>query len=159
MASETEDRIEKLDRLLTEYVEEKLLLKHLHVPDINLDITKDELMHMPVEDIHGYRLELSKYITYLQKEINTHQSRAKWAAGALRVYLGSKAADFAGFTFEEKKMNAYKHDEYAKKLNKLALESEACLDRIKFLPDKFEVTLGVAKDIAWARRNQDVGNN
>jgi hypothetical protein len=94
-------------------------------------------------------------LTYLQKEINSHRSRANWAANAYKVYINKKAITFDGYGMEEKRAKAMEHDTYAAKLSKLSLEAQAALDRLEYLPTRIAALSDIAKDIIWARRREE----
>ncbi len=156
---ERKGEISKVESLLEEYTEEKLLLKKVKLPeDARIDMTTDQLARMDIDQINDWRFEMAQYLLYLQKEINKHKSRSNWAAGALRTYISKKAVDCDGFLFEQKKANAMKNDNYAEKLDKLALKSQAALDRLEFLPNKIISLMDIAKDMSWARRNAEKNN-
>lgn len=148
------DRIDQVDKLLTEYTEEKLLLKKIKMQDVRLDITTSDIAKMTSDELNKWRFEIALYLTYLQKEINIHRSRSNWAKRAFDVYLDSKAVGFDGYGMVEKRAKAMEHDNYIFKLNKLILESQASLDRLEYLPNRIVALSDIAKDIIWSRRQE-----
>lgn len=149
------DRIDQVDELLSEYTEEKLLLKKIKMGDPQLDVGTNDLKKMTSEELNYWRFEVTMYLTFLQKEINKHRSRANWAANALKTYINNKAIDFDGYGMDEKRAKAMKNDTFATKLSKLSLESQATLDRLEYIPARINALTEIAKDIIWARRRED----
>lgn len=148
------DRIDQVDELLSEYTEKKLLLKKIKMGDPQLDISTNDLKKMTSEQLNYWRFEITMYLTYLQKEINAHRSRANWATNALKTYINGKAINYEGYGMEEKRAKAMEHDTFATKLSKLSLESQAALDRLEYIPARINALVEIAKDIIWSRRNE-----
>ena len=94
MENETLDlpkQLEKLEKLLDEYCNEKLFLKNVMKVEPRLDCTRYDLLLMNIQDINGWRYELTQYTLNLQKEINKHASRLSWATSQYETYLGKKS--------------------------------------------------------------------
>lgn len=149
------DRIDQIDELLSEYTEKKLLLKKIKMGDPRLDVTTTDIAKMTSEELNNWRFEITLYLTYLQKEINAHRSRANWATNALKTYINGKAINYDGYGMEEKRAKAMEHDTFATKLSKLSLESQAALDRLEYIPTRINALVDIAKDIIWSRRRED----
>lgn len=147
-----------LDVILNKYSGEKLLFNKINIPDARLDLNTQDIAGMSSEGINMWRFEVAQYLVGLQKEINKHKKVVNWANAALKLYIGTKAVDCAGFTFEEKKMFASKNDNYAKNLNTIIMTSQAYLDTLEFIPAKINMLLEIAKDIIWARKREDYYN-
>ena len=152
-------KLEELDRILDTYSEDKLLFKKISIPDVRLDLTTKEIAAMPTEELNLWRMEISQYLIGLQKEINKHKKYLNWANSALRLYVGIKAIDCAGYGFEEKKMHAMKNDNYVKKLNTLMMNAQAYLDTTEFMAPRINSMVEVAKDIIWSRKREDYHEN
>lgn len=148
------DKLKQLHTLLEKY-DEKILLNKLYVPDVRLDLRTSDIAKMTTEELNIWRLEIAQYLLFLQKQINKHKSIVNWSDAAYRLYIGTKALNYSAFSFEERKMQAADHDNYAKELNMLKMTSQAFLDRMDFLPPKIAALSDIARDIIWARKRED----
>lgn len=151
-------RISQIEAMLDEYTEEKLLLRKIKMVDARLDITTKDLALMNSEQLNEWRFEIAQYLAAIQKDIGKHKSRLNWAERNLRYYLSLKVknneGEYKGYGFEEKKMDAMRNDNYAKKLNDLAARSQMALERLEFMPQKIAALVDIAKDMIWARKKE-----
>jgi hypothetical protein len=152
-------KLEELDKILKTYTEEKLLFKKINIPEARLDLSTKEISGMTTEELNMWRMEIAQYLIGLQREINQHKKTVNWANSALKLYIGVKAVDCAGFTFEEKKMWAMKNDNYVKNLNTIIMTAQAYLDTLEFIPNKINTMIEVARDMIWARKREDYNEN
>jgi hypothetical protein len=148
-------KLEDLDRILSTYSEDKLHFKKINVAEARLDLTTKEIAAMTTEEINVWRFEVAQYLVGLQKEINKHKKNVNWANSALRLYVGIKAVDCAGYTFEEKKNVAMKNDNYVKNLNTIIMQAQAYIDTLDFMSPKINSLVEIAKDIIWSRKRED----
>lgn len=145
------DKLAEVEQLLEEY-EEKIFLSKVKVIEPPLEVTREELLSMSLEDIDGLRWSLSQYNLALQKELNKHLSRMHWAEANLNRLLDRDANNYQGFGWAERKAACLNADKYAQKLFQLKTQSEMVINRLSFLPGKIEFLVKIAGDIAYTKR-------
>lgn len=152
------EKLEQVEKLLDEYENKIYIGKVTSVePDLSLD--RQVMMSMHYSDLQAIAWDYSKYILFLQKEVNKHQSRYNWAEANLKRYLERESVNYEGWKWEERQANALTYSEYANLLHKLKVKSKLAIDRLSFLPSKIQVMLDTLKDIIYTKRRFDYAEN
>lgn len=75
------------------------------------------------------------YSAFLQKEVNRHSSRLKWANHNLNIIIGKVYNNYGDkwVKFDERKMLIINDNEVAKSLNKIILDSSLRLEELAFI--------------------------
>ena len=144
-------RIAEIDRFLDEY-NQKLHLDKVKVVDCELDLPRDKLFSMSLDQLDGYRWELAQYVLGLQKELNRQTARMHWAEQNLKRYSEKECSNYDGYLWQERLANVLANDSYAAKLDDFRQKCKLIYDETGFLIGRIEFMAKIAGDIAFAKR-------
>lgn len=147
-------KLAQLEQLLAEY-ESKLFLNTITLREVDLSITKQEMMAMHSRDLLGLCWDFAQYAMALQRERNKHQSRNNWAHSNLTRILNREALSYSGYGWQEKTSAALADNSYAQKLDQLKEKSRLALDRLEGIAQKVEFLSKLAKDMSYSNRMQE----
>jgi hypothetical protein len=106
--------------------------------DYLMNLSREELNGMSVEDCGIYEFMLSRYAYYVQKTANRVSGKLKWAEHNLWIVIGKEASSYGNnYTkFEERQLMVKTNNSVAQELNKIILIEGAKLEELQFISGK-----------------------
>ena len=153
----TETIKDELDRLeeMCETFESKLFLGRIVVKDTDYMMSKDELMKKTPLQIYGECYEWAQYLTGLQKEIGKQNARHNWFEHNLETLLNKENINYKGFSFAERKAEAYNRNSAAQVLARRKEQFKMEVDRLWSIVKRIEYQIDMAKNIAYAKQAEE----
>lgn len=141
MSGEGKSAAAKLDELedkLDKY-EEKIGL--VITPRISkyLNIEREQMQKMSVEELEEAAFDLANYGIFFQKEYNKHMSRVNWAEANLRLVVAKEANNVKAYSPDERKAAVILSNEHAYKLEQIRVNEQACVDRLNFINRRIDL--------------------
>ena len=131
--SPADERLKKLNEVLDSY-DELLKNKHTLPSEVEpyLNATLEDLQRYSADDLGYGAALLGRYATFLLKEQNRRHAEKRWLEGQIELTIAEEIEQYRTKfqSFEERKLLAIKHNEYANRLNFLRIKAESRLNEI-----------------------------
>ncbi len=154
-----DEKIVELDKLLNDYSKSLGLVaisKDKNIEEI-LSASHDELKTMDSETLGIWSFRLARYTAFIQKEINRHTAKQKWADHNIKVIVGKNHANYGDkfVKYEHKREMVIGDNAYAQVLNKLLLQSTLHVEELNFLSTRIHTMSNILQDISKSKRYND----
>lgn len=149
--------MEKIDAALADYE------KASGLPSITpnseaeqyLNMSHKELQPMTAELCGEAAVVLAQYSFHLQRCYNSELARITWAEDSIRRTITDSINQVRGASFEERKMQATKQNEYAFKLDQIRTWAKCRADKLSYLASKVEFLARTFLDLQQTKRRQN----
>lgn len=134
------ERLAEIDKVLDGYEEQRGLKPSIAKQKVSdyLDLSEDQLDKFTASECGNAAYMLSGFALHIQREINKEVSRVTWADTNLSILLADKLSKYHGVSYEERKNQAIKDNDYAMKLYKIKVYAQQRADRLSYLPSRIE---------------------
>jgi hypothetical protein len=129
-------RLERIERDLETYGQ-KIGLK---IPDKSVSKIEEYLSMSgeTVRKLHPIELaeiglNISSYLVFFQKEYNRHKVRYDWAYAEINRVIAEEFKNVVAYNYEERKYQAISSLDYATRLEKIRVKSQAALNYMNFI--------------------------
>lgn len=119
-----------------------------------LELKSEELRKLDEQTAGIYAFKLAQYSAFLQKEVNRHSSKFKWANHNLNIIVGKVYNNYGDkYTkLDEKKILVINDNEVAQSLNKIILETSLRLEELSFLSTRVNTMSSILVEIQKSKR-------
>lgn len=153
--TETEKKWKEIEQKLNDYQNNLALSIHKNnrvIEILNLDI--EQLRNLQAEDCGIYSFLLTQYSTFLQKEINRHQAKNKWANHNIDIMIGKYGCNYGDkYTkLEERKLMLIADNSYAKALYDMVKFSSVICEDLSFMAKKVEIMANHLSELQRSKR-------
>jgi hypothetical protein len=149
MSLTVDEKMENLDRFLTDY-REKFHLDKIKIKDVDIATTVGEIKRLHPEEIAEKVLNWGLYSFAIQIRINEVKAKLTWVEDNLNRYWGIHQQNISkeyGFTAYDRKMLLLENNEYADKLYRLRTNLNIELIQLEYLPNNVNFLTKVATQI------------
>jgi hypothetical protein len=157
--SKVDDKVAELDTLLSDYSKGLGLAAIQKDKDIEtiLEMSHEDLKAMDSEDAGIWSFRLARYAGFLQKEINRHSAKNKWAEHNIKVIIAKNQGNYGDkYTkYEVKRDMIIAENSYAQVLNKLLLQSMLRIEELNFVSTRIHTMSNILLDISKSKRYGD----
>lgn len=149
--------LKRIDVALEEYE------KGCGLPKITMHSEAEQYLNMNHDDIQRLSAEycgeaavvLAQYGLHLQRHYNSELARITWAEDSIRRTITENINQVKGASFEERKMQATKQNEYAFKLDQIKTWAKCRADKLSYLSSKVEFLARTFLDLQQTKRRQN----
>jgi hypothetical protein len=137
----TEEKWLLLEKQISDY--QKNLSLNIHknnaIEEI-LNLTTEQLKQLNAEECGINSFLLMQYSTFLQKEINRHAAKQRWANSSIDILLGKYGQQYGDkwTKVDERKILLIADNSYAKALNEMIRFSSVVMEDLSYLAKKIE---------------------
>lgn len=151
-----DEKIVELDNLLNDYSKSlgtAAIQKDSDIETI-LEMSHEVIKAMDSEECGIWSFRLARYAAFLQKEINRHTAKNKWAEHNIKVIVGKNHSNYGDkYTkFEFKRDMIIADNAYAQVLNKLLLQTSIRIEELNFLSTRVNTMSNILLDISKSKR-------
>lgn len=155
----TDEKIKELETLLDDYSKSLGLVAIQKDKDIEtiLEASHDEIKSMSAEELGVWSFRLARYAAFLQRELNRHTAKNKWAEHNIKIIVAKNHANYGDkFTkYEYKRDMVIADNGYALALNKLLLHSSLRIEELNFISTRINTMSNILQDITKGKRYAD----
>jgi len=149
----TKDLVEKIDRTLDNYEKELGIRLELDNEATKLlNITKEELASFSAEECGISAYILSKFAFFLQKSYNKERARITWAEETIKTVICHQTPQYKSYSYEERRLQATRNDEHARKLDDIRMYAKQRSDRIAYLSTRTDFMAKTLLDLQQTKR-------
>jgi hypothetical protein len=154
--STVNERLVQTEKILDEYsvsLGTKSIKYNAEVEDV-LELTQDRLKSYNEEDLGIKAYLLAQYSTFLQKEINRHAAKLKWATHNLDILVAKVYNNYGDkyMKIEVKRMLVINDNDVAKNLNKIILEASIRIEELNFLSSRISTQSSLLNEMRKSKR-------
>lgn len=119
-----------------------------------LGLKIDELRRFNEEECGLNAYCLAQYATFIQKEVNRHSAKLKWANHNLDIVVAKVSTNYGDkFTkWEVKRSLVVNDNEFAKALNKIVLEATLRVEELSFISSRIDKMSQILIELQKTRR-------
>lgn len=138
MKSAKED-MEKWDSLLDEYEKSLGLPKYIpnNLPEDELQnyisMQRNEIEKLTKDDCAEIMVRLVQFSFHIQRSLNREISRYNWADDYIKEVIADELNNYKGYGYNEKSIQAIKHNDKASSLNNIRRYAKQRVDRLSYL--------------------------
>jgi hypothetical protein len=138
-AMTSKEELEHWDNILDDYENQIGFTKYksslLSESELNhyLTMNRDELEKLTPDDCGQIAYRLSQFSFHVQRTINREQARHDWAEDTTRSVIADEINSYKGYGYLEKSLQAIKHNDKAKSLDKIRIYAKQRIDRLSYL--------------------------
>ena len=152
---QTEQKWKELEQKLDNY--QNTLSLNLHKSDEVsniLNLSLQQLQQLTAEDCGIYGYLLVQYSTFLQKEINRHHAKNKWASHNLDAMTGKYGKEYGNqwTKLDERKLMLISDNSYAKALFDLIKHSSVICEDLTYIAKKVEIMATQLSELQKTKR-------
>jgi hypothetical protein len=135
----SKEELEHWDNILDDYENQIGFTKYksslLPESELNhyLTMNRDELEKLTPDDCGQIAYRLSQFSFHVQRTINREQARHDWAEDTTRSVIADEINSYKGYGYLEKSLQAIKHNDKAKSLDKIRIYAKQRIDRLSYL--------------------------
>lgn len=135
----SKEELEYWDDILDDYENQIGLTKYkpsiLPESELNqyLVMTRDELEKLTPDDCGQIAYRLSQFSFHVQRTVNREQARHDWAEDTIKSVIADEINSYKGYGYMEKSLQAIKHNEKARSLDKIKRYAKQRIDRLSYL--------------------------
>jgi len=148
------ERLSKIEEMCAVY-EERIFINRIQIIDVDYNLSKEDLIKMASLEIYTHCYNCAKYLTALQKQINDQTGRYNWFDRNLDLLLNREYENQKGFSWQEKKANALKNNEVAKKMEETKQKFKMETDRLNWLVNRIQYQTDFASRIAYQKSKEE----
>ena len=156
-----EERLGKIDLLLQEYESGLGIPKtfKINTQDVEgyLQMSRDELKILDMEECAEISFALSQASFYIQKESNKERAKFNWADAQINGIIASKVSEYKGASFEERKLKAISDNSATMTLNKIKVNAKLRIDRLDGISQQIQFMSKSINDLKFAKRANQNG--
>lgn len=146
--------LKRIDAALEEYE------KGCGLPKVQIHSEAEQYLNMNHDDINRLSAEycgeaaivLAQYSFHLQRCYNAELARMTWAEDSIKRTITENINQVKGASFEERKMQATKQNEYAFKLDQIRTWAKCRADKLSYLASKVEFLARTFLDLQQTKR-------
>jgi len=157
--SKVDEKIKELDVLLEDYSKSLGLAAIQKDKDIEtiLEMSHEGLKAMDSEECGIWSFRVARYAGFLQKEINRHSAKNKWAEHNLKIIIAKNQANYGDkYTkYEVRRDMIIAENSYAQVLNKLLLQTMLRIEELNFISTRVNTMSNILLDISKSKRYGD----
>ena len=154
--SNVDEKIAELDKLLDDYSTALGTAAIQNDKDIEtiLEMSHEHLKLMDGEECGIWSFRVARYASFLQKEINRHTAKNKWAEHNLKIIVAKNQANYGDkYTKHEVKRDMIiAENSYAQVLNKMILQTMLRVEELNFLSTRIHTMSTILLDISKSKR-------
>jgi hypothetical protein len=138
-AMTSKEELEHWDTILDEYENQIGLTKYkadlLPESELNnyLVMNRDELEKLTPDDCGQIAYRLSQFSFHVQRTVNREQARHDWAEDTIKSVIADEINSYKGYGYLEKSIQAIKHNDKARSLDKIRKYAKQRIDRLSYL--------------------------
>lgn len=138
-AMTSKEELEHWDNILDEYENQIGFTKYksnlLPESELNgyLTMNRDELEKLTPDDCGQIAYRLSQFSFHVQRTVNREQARHDWAEDTTRSVIADEINSYKGYGYLEKSLQAIKHNDKARSLDKIRIYAKQRIDRLSYL--------------------------
>jgi hypothetical protein len=138
-AMTSKEELEHWDNILDEYENQIGFTKYksnlLPESELNgyLTMNRDELEKLTPDDCGQIAYRLSQFSFHVQRTVNREQARHDWAEDTTRSVIADEINSYKGYGYLEKSLQAIKHNDKARPLDKIRIYAKQRIDRLSYL--------------------------
>lgn len=119
-----------------------------------LQLRLEELRSLDETDCGSFSYCLAQYSSFLQKEINRHSAKLKWANHNLDIIVAKVYNNYGDkyMKADTKRSLVINDDSYAKALNKIVLETTLRIEELSFLSSRINVQSEILRELQKTKR-------
>jgi hypothetical protein len=135
----SKDELEHWDNILDEYENQIGFARYksslLPEAELNhyLTMNRDELEKLTPDDCGQIAYRLSQFSFHVQRTINREQARHDWSEDTIRSVIADEINSYKGYGYLEKSLQAIKHNDKARSLDKIRKYAKQRIDRLSYL--------------------------
>ena len=135
----SKEELEHWDNILDEYENQIGFTKYksnlLPESELNgyLTMNRDELEKLTPDDCGQIAYRLSQFSFHVQRTVNREQARHDWAEDTTRSVIADEINSYKGYGYLEKSLQAIKHNDKARSLDKIRIYAKQRIDRLSYL--------------------------
>lgn len=150
------EQLKSFENLLDEYLRnigvKELKINTKEIYEV-LDMNYEDLIRLDVEQCGAYAFILSRFGLYLQKDINRHNSRVKWAESNLNKLLMKDYKNYGGIYGNDHKIAALCNDNSsANTINSIYFHAKARTIELEGLVNQINLICNTLKDLQFTKR-------
>lgn len=138
MKSAKED-MEKWDGLLDDYEKSLGLPRYVanNLPEEELQkyisMQRNEIEKLTKDDCAEIIVRLTQFAFHVQRSLNREISRFNWADDYIKEIIADELNNYKGYGYNEKSIQAIKHNDKASSLNNIRRYAKQRVDRLSYL--------------------------
>lgn len=151
----TEQKWKNLEKILNDYQDKlSLNIKKNESAEILLNVDENVLKNMTAEECGIKAIVLLQFSTFIQKEINRHNAKNRWADSNLNFMVGKYGQSYGDkFTkFEERKAMMIADNSFAKALNDMIKLSSVICEDLSYISKKIENMSNLLAELQRTKR-------
>lgn len=157
MSETVDSRLKQTEQLLDEY-DKAFRLNQVNIsPDIDniLNLKEEVISRFSREECYAKAFILAQFSLALQKEINREKAKNKWANHNLIIVLGKEYNNYGSdYVKTDVKIGMLVNgNEYAKSLNRIALESSIRIEEFDYIAARVNTMSNILQDFGRSKRD------
>jgi hypothetical protein len=135
----SKEELEYWDSILDEYENQIGFTKYKSdlLPESELNhyliMSRDELEKLTPDDCGQIAYRLSQFSFHVQRTVNREQARHDWAEDTIKSVIADEINSYKGYGYLEKSLQAIKHNDKARSLDKIKRYAKQRIDRLSYL--------------------------
>jgi len=125
------------------------------VSDEYMNLTKEEMKALSVEDLYYGIYALNSLSAAIQKAENAEKSRISWVESELPHLLSKVVSNYKAYSYQERLHAAIKDNDYTDKLYQIKCWSQQRLDRLSYMSTRINGISNSLLEIAKSRKYYD----
>lgn len=157
--SKVDDKVVELENMLADYnrsLGTAAITKDKDI-EVVLEFTHEEIRSLGWEDCGIWSFRLARYAAFLQKEINRHSAKYKWAEHNIKIIVAKNQNNYGDkYTkYEVRRDMIIADNAYAQVLNKLLLQSMLRIEELNFLSTRIHTMSNILQDMSKSKKYGD----
>ena len=103
-----------------------------------LSMNRDAIEKLSPEDCAQISYRLSQYAFFIQRTLNREIARHNWAESSIKDVIADEINNYKGYGFVEKSLQAIKHNDKAKNLDKIKKYAQQRIDRLSYIANNIK---------------------
>lgn len=155
------NRVAELDKILDEYLATHgvgnkaygLLLTNESEPLLKL--SRDDIRHMSPQECNEAAYVLGRLSLSITTENNKQKARMEWCKSQIDKTIATQINDYKDYSYEAKKNQAIKANDYARKLNDIRIQAEARYNSLAYVAKEVQFLANLLKDQRWIKNDEN----
>jgi hypothetical protein len=119
-----------------------------------LNMNHQSLAKLTAEQCGEAAVTLAQFGFHIQRCYNAEMARANWAEDIIKRTIASEVGQYKAASFEERKLQAIRGNDYADKLDKLRLAAKARADKLSYIGARIEFLAKTMLELQQTKRRQ-----
>ncbi len=156
-----DERYADIDAILKDYESSAGIPKNFKINTEKvmeyLQMERDELKTLDLEDCAEISFALSQCAFYVQKQFNEEKAKLNWCDSNINALIAAKVGEYKGYSFEERKLKAISDNDVCLKLNRIKVNAKLRVDRLDGLSAQIQFMSKSINDLKFAKRGNTNG--